>query len=259
MRRTADRERERQQQVWRIGLTQPGRRSSALEVRPGRRVPVELGRILRWPRPHGGQGRRIRPGTLGGRRLSASGGPARLALNAYAGEKPARDDDLDDRAPRTRARASTKPWRMRQPGNARAGVQRDAAQRSVYYGQESPMSDRQVCSDLLKVRGKLKIVERLTSVGHRRHYRTTFARPPRLGRIFDEPSSKIVPNTRPTQIHLCVLRLPPVIHEGVSSCGVLTSVLPFGTWAILSRDAWVALSFMRLAEALRARCCRPPW
>jgi hypothetical protein len=30
-------------------------------------------------------------------------------------------------------------------------------------------------------------------------------------------------------------------------------VLPFGTWAILSRDARVALSFMRLAEALRAR------
>ena len=65
-------------------------------------------------------------------------------LNARDREKPARDDDPDDRAPRTRARASTTPWRMRPPGNAPAGVQRDASQRSVYYDTERPIPDRQI-------------------------------------------------------------------------------------------------------------------
>jgi len=116
-----------------IGSTQAERRSSAREVRRDRRVTVELGRIQRWPRPHAGQDRRIRPATRGRHRRLASGDPRGLARNACAREKRARADAPRDGGPRTDARASTKPWRMIQPGSARAGVQRDAAQRSVYY------------------------------------------------------------------------------------------------------------------------------
>ena len=90
-------------------------------------MPVELGRNLKWPRPHGGRDRRIRPETPGGRRPSASGGPARLALKACDREKPARDDAPGDRAPRTRARASRRPGSKTRPATRQAGVPQDGA------------------------------------------------------------------------------------------------------------------------------------